>query len=316
MTETVTSYSARTSLPASGLPAGIGWSNSRRIYPAVTPSRTFESRDTQGELFIFNKFDNAEMEFSVGSHLIMLLPDGLPGICEWSDGDRCDKLWSVSPNTIIFNPAREYLRIQLRKAQSPCRVLLLTVDPALLGRVKGDGYDAASRTLVRQIGVEDQSLRQALVAIQHEIDDPSENSEFYVDTFLMLAFHRLLQCASSAALPREQIYAKGGLPNWRLKRALKLLEGDLSKTPTLSEVAESIHLHPTSFCRAFKQSTGLSPHRYLLVHRIDRAKEMMNDHNLSLTQIALDCGFSSSSQFSVVFRRIMGISPRKFRRSL
>jgi AraC family transcriptional regulator len=132
----------------------------------------------------------------------------------------------------------------------------------------------------------------------------------------MLAFNRLIQWSSNVTSPQRQSYSKGGLPNWRLRSALNLLEGDLSKNPSLSEVAESIHLHPTSFCRAFKQSTGLSPHRYLLVHRIKCAKEMMNDHNRTLTQIALDCGFSSSSQFSVVFRRIMGVSPRKYRRSL
>ena len=287
----------------------------RRIYPAVAPSRSFSSDDIQAELFNFNKFDNAEMEFCVGSHLIMLLPDGIPGVCEWSDGDHSDRLWSASPNTIIFNPAKEYLRIQLKKAQSQCRVLLLTIEPDILSRVNGNGYDAASEGLGRQIGLDDQSLRQALLAIQREIDEPGANSEFYVETFLMLAFTRLIQCTTRMALPREPIYAKGGLPNWRLKRALKLLEGDISKTPTLSEVAGLIRLHPTSFCRAFKQSTGLSPHRYLLVHRIDRAKEMMKHHELSLTQIALDCGFSSSSQFSVVFKRIMGVSPRQFRHS-
>jgi AraC family transcriptional regulator len=84
----------------------------------------------------------------------------------------------------------------------------------------------------------------------------------------------------------------------------------------LAEVAELIGLHPTSFCRGFKQSTGLSPHRYMLVHRVNRAKEMMDDQRLSLTEIALECGFSSSSQFSVVFKKIAGMSPREFRRSL
>jgi len=307
MIGTIAPYPVQTSIPAH---------TPRRIHPAVTPSRTFESDDIQGELFSFNRFDTAELEFSLAAHVIMLLPDGIPGVCEWSDGDRCDKLWSVSPNTIIFNPAEEYLRIRLKKIHDRCRVLLLTIEPAVLSRLNGDGSDVANGPLGRRIGVEDPSLRQALVAIQREIDNPGVNSRFYVDTFLMLVLDRLIQCASAANAPQTQIYAKGGLPNWRLKRALQLLEGDLSKTPSLSEVADSIRLHPTSFCRAFKQSTGLSPHRYLLVHRIKRAKEMMKDHNLSLTQIALDCGFSSSSQFSVVFRRIMGVSPRKFRRSL
>jgi len=128
-------------------------------------------------------------------------------------------------------------------------------------------------------------------------DRPGVNSQLYIDTFLMLALNRLVSCASNAADARKLKYAKGGLPNWRLKRALQLLEGDLSKSHSLSDIAESIRLHPTSFCRAFKQSTGQSPHRYLLAHRVDRAKEMMNDHERSLTQIALDCGFRLESVF-------------------
>jgi AraC family transcriptional regulator len=85
---------------------------------------------------------------------------------------------------------------------------------------------------------------------------------------------------------------------------------------TGTELAQLLRLHPTSFCRAFKQSVGVSPHRYLLAHRVNRAKEMMKDHKRSLTQIALDCGFSDSSRFSVVFRRITGVAPREYRRSL
>jgi transcriptional regulator GlxA family with amidase domain len=86
--------------------------------------------------------------------------------------------------------------------------------------------------------------------------------------------------------------------------------------PALSEIAEAVNLHQASFCRAFKQSTGLSPHHYLLVHRVNRAKEMMKDPSRTLTDIALDCGFSSSSQFSVVFKRIVGRPPRKYRSSI
>jgi AraC-like DNA-binding protein len=288
----------------------------RRIHPALTPSRIFDGHDIQGELFIFGNLDVAEMEFALTSHLIILLPDGISGVCEWSDGDRSNKFWSATRGRIIFNPAQEYLRIRMRKTKKQCRVLLLTIGPMVLSRLNDDGHHITNGTLGRQIAVDDRTLSQALAAIQHEIDSPGANSRFYVETFLMLALNRLIQCSSNVTSPQQQLSSKGGLPNWRLKRALKLLEGDLSKTPSLSEVAESIHLHPTSFCRAFKQSTGLSPHRYLLVHRIECAKEMMNDHNRTLTQIALDCGFSSSSQFSVVFRRIMGVSPRKYRRSL
>jgi AraC family transcriptional regulator len=232
------------------------------------------------------------------------------------DGDRTEKLRLAVPNTVIFNPAGERLRIQIRKAKNQWRALLLTIKPALLSRLDVGGFETKDRKLDRQIVVEDRGLRQALLAIQLEIEYPGANSHLYVDTFLMLALDRLGSCAANAVEPRTMKYAKGGLPRWRLKRALQLLEGDASKAHSLSEVAGSIRLHPTSFCRAFKQSTGLSPHRYLLVQRINRAKEMMIDHERPLTQIALDCGFSSSSQFSVVFKRITGLSPRRYRRSL
>jgi AraC family transcriptional regulator len=133
----------------------------------------------------------------------------------------------------------------------------------------------------------------------------------------MLLLNRLVRCASNLAAPLVRPkFAKGGLAHWRLKQALQLLESDSAKAPLLSEIAQSINLHPTSFCRAFKQSTGVPPHRYLLVHRTNQAKKMMEDRNLTLTQIAMDCGFSSSSQFSAAFKRIVGMPPRAFRRAL
>ena len=168
----------------------------------------------------------------------------------------------------------------------------------------------------QQIGIEDEDIRLTLAAIKQEIEAPGLNSRLYTDSLLMLLLTRLMRCASNFATPRQPVYVKGGLPNWRLKRALELLEADQAKAPSLAELAGPLRLHPTSFCRAFKQSTGLSPHRYLLEHRVNRAKGMMKDRKRTLTEIALDCGFSSSSQFSVVFKRITGVSPRNYSSSL
>jgi AraC family transcriptional regulator len=108
----------------------------------------------------------------------------------------------------------------------------------------------------------------------------------------------------------------GGLPAWSLRRALEMLEADLTQAPSVRELAAAVDLSPTHFCTAFKQSTGCSPHRYLVIRRIARAKELMEDRRLSLTEIALSSGFSSSSQFATTFRRIEGATPTAYRRSL
>jgi AraC family transcriptional regulator len=266
-------------------------------------------------LLTFSKREAAELEFSSQSHLIILLPDGIAGGCDWSNGSQTGKLSSVAPNTILFNPARAYLWIRKRTSQ-PCRISLLSIDPALVNRLGAGDINVADLQFCQQIGIEDQRIRLTLAAIKQEIEVPGLNSRLYIDILLILLLTQLMRCASNFAAPRQPAYVKGGLPNWRLKRALELLETERTKTPSLSELAGPLRLHPTYFCRAFKQSTGLSPHRYLLVHRVGRAREMMKDRKRTLTEIALDCGFSSPSQFSVVFKRIIGVSPRSYRLSL
>jgi AraC-like DNA-binding protein len=285
------------------------------INPSVHANRTFDGDAVHGELLTFANRDAAELEFSLETHLIILLPDGISGGCEWSDGSQTGKLSSVAPNTILFSPARNYLWIRKRTSQPHCRMLLLAIDPRLVNRLDMGDVNMAGLQFRQQIGIENQGARLALLAIQQEIEAPGLNSRSYIDTLLMLLLTHLMRCASNFATPCQPAYVKGGLPNWRLKRVLELLEADLTKRPSLAELAAPLLLHPTSFCRAFKQSTGLSPHRYLLTHRINRAKEMMKDQNRTLTEIALDCGFSSSSQFSVVFKRITGVSPQIYRLS-
>jgi AraC-like DNA-binding protein len=309
-------------VPLDGVPTMHG-SNSRaldrvfRIRAALRPNLTFADSDIRGRLYTLSKFDTTEMEFSLPSHVVLMFPDGLLGGCEWGNNRETGRLSAVAPNTVFFNPAKEYLFLRRRKSQARCRMLVVTIPPTILNRINDDVDELTDLHFSQQIGSDDPIICQVLVAIQQEIEKPGLNSTSYVDSLLMLLLNRLIRCASNLTTPlAKPKYAKGGLARWRLKQALQLLESESIKAPLLSEIAESINLHPTSFCRAFKQSTGIPPHRYLLVHRTNQAKKMMENQNLTLTQIALECGFSSSSQFSAVFKRIVGVPPRAFRRAL
>jgi AraC-like DNA-binding protein len=277
-------------------------------------SSAIETEEMHGELLKFARGDAVEMEFSLPSHLIMFLPDGMSGGCEWSNGGHAVKSSSMPPNTVIFNPAKSYLWLRKRTSQASSRMLLLTIAPQGIGRLSGG--DAESVTFEQTIGVDDEDLRRTLLAFLQEIEAPGWNSKFYVETLLTLLLNQLVRYASNRSRQQRLMYIKGGLPGWRLKRILELLEGDLCKAPSLTELARQVQLHPTSLCRAFKASMGVTPHRYLLLHRVMCAKKSMGERNRSLTEVAVDCGFSSSSQFSLVFRRIVGMSPREYRRSL
>src|ERR1700744_3306640 len=77
--------------------------------PTVHANLAFDGDGAHGEFLTFDKRDAAELEFLLQSHLVILLPDGISGGCEWSNGSETWTLPSVAPNTILFNPARDYL---------------------------------------------------------------------------------------------------------------------------------------------------------------------------------------------------------------
>ena len=81
-------------------------------------------------------------------------------------------------------------------------------------------------------------------------------------------------------------------------------------------MAEASHLSPYHFARRFKAATGLPPHQYLIVRRVERAKQLLReDRDISLAEIAAMHGFSDQSQFSQHFKRAVGVTPGQFRTS-
>jgi AraC-like DNA-binding protein len=281
--------------------------------PGAT-GRIAEWRGVRAQLLTMDRGATCEWEFHLPSLVIMTQLDGGPASCEWTDGGEVRKITALPPHSVLCNPATEYLRIR-RRMQRGTRLLMLTVDPDDLEPLLDDL--APSQVQFRQrVDLTDTLLHHLLQAIAEEIETSGPGGRLYRHTLTLLLLAQLVRCASNLAQPVKRAYKKGGLPSWRLKRALELLDSGLTERPTLTELACDVGLHPTSFCRAFKQSMGISPHRYLLERRVQRAKEMMTDHTLTLTQVALDCGFSTSSQFSVIFRRIVGLTPSTYRRSL
>jgi AraC family transcriptional regulator len=84
----------------------------------------------------------------------------------------------------------------------------------------------------------------------------------------------------------------------------------------LEELAALVSLSAKHFARAFRQSTGMPPHRWLIERRIDRAKALLTEAGLNLAEIALACGFADQSHFTATFRKIVGATPGSFRRDL
>jgi AraC family transcriptional regulator len=117
-----------------------------------------------------------------------------------------------------------------------------------------------------------------------------------------------------SVIPLSPQVTRGGLAPWQLRRAQEMMRSHLDEAVPLAELARASGLSPGHFARAFKQTMGQPPHRWLMEQRIDKAKQLLIGTTLSLAEIALKCGFADQSHFTRVFSRVTHSSPGAWRR--
>ena len=108
----------------------------------------------------------------------------------------------------------------------------------------------------------------------------------------------------------------GGLSPGVLRNTLEYIDAHLSTPLTLADLAAQANLSEYHFARMFRQSAGLAPHQYVMQRRMDKAQQQVRYTTLPLTEIALNCSFSSASHFSNRFKAATGSTPSQLRAAL
>ena len=143
---------------------------------------------------------------------------------------------------------------------------------------------------------------------------PCRSQRAYVEALGIALAHELARMNDGGAPPADDL--RGGLPGWQQNKLTQYIEEHLAEEVSLASLAGLVQLSPYHFARAFKQSFGIPPHRYLTDRRIERAKSLLAQRQLSVTEIALEVGFSETSSFTAAFRKSTGETPTDYRRSL
>jgi AraC family transcriptional regulator len=133
----------------------------------------------------------------------------------------------------------------------------------------------------------------------------------YTESAATLLATHLVRTLSTVTRLKE--IRRGGLPPSLLRRACDYMMSRLGEDISLYEVAASIQLSTGHFATTFKHSLGLAPHAWLRRQRIERAKTLLHDPNLDLTQIAMILGYANQSSFGVAFKRETGLTPMQWR---
>jgi AraC family transcriptional regulator len=187
----------------------------------------------------------------------------------------------------------------------PCAALDALADEADTPRIEGLPHAPGA-------GFADETIRHLTLAAMAALQRPEQVNGLFVD-HLTRAFVAHVAQAYGGMAPTARLI-KGGLAPWQERRAKEMLAGDLKGSTPLGEIAAACDLSSDYFARAFRKSTGMAPHAWLLQARVDRAMTLLRRPEPSLAEIALACGFVDQSHFTRVFSARAGVTPRRWRR--
>lgn len=215
----------------------------------------------------------------------------------------------VALNALTFTSAG---RSHRWATQGPVDFVHLYVRPAKLDRVAEEefGRDGARVELADAIGRLDPLLASILTEMVRELGDVSAGSRLYLDTLLNVTLVKLLRDHSSLEVKRASSHL---LSPRRLRRVLDYVAAHLEAEISLEDLARVAGASPYRFGQAFRRSVGSTPYAYVLDQRIERAKTLLRETADPVSEVAWACGFNSPTQFSTIFKRRTGVSPRRFR---
>jgi len=164
--------------------------------------------------------------------------------------------------------------------------------------------------LADAVGRADPLLASVMAEMLREVREMNAGSALFLDSLLTVALFKLVRDHSFLEVRRAGPHL---LSPRRLRRVLEFIDARLDGEITLDDLARTADASPHRFGQAFRRSMGSTPYAYVLDQRIERAKRLLRETGEPVSAVAWRCGFNSPTQFSTIFKRRTGVSPRRFR---
>jgi AraC family transcriptional regulator len=216
--------------------------------------------------------------------------------------------FTSQPGTIFLLPRGT---VDQNNWSGPTQRIVVAVHPRLLTNALDETSHEADVELTERWDLIDEHISALLEEMAADLNDGSPAGSIYGESLAnALGVYLLKRYAVRRFTP---VAYKGGLPGYRLKRVLDYIAASLEENISLAQLSAIAGMSPHYFSELFKQSTGRTPHAYVLLQRIERAKQRLCDPKSSIIEAGLDAGFENPSHFARVFRRLVGSTPSRFR---
>lgn len=292
--------------------------------------RVFKTEETHGVLQQFNASIGASSEglgwssafastqrerpfagkFGAISDCLMVLNRSGPvDVVYRSDGRAVSR--QVPRGGIFFLPAGRECDVSLLAPLDTIHIYLR----AELFADRGGGQSIDHSDLAPMLGERDSILEHLASAIGEAVSNSLPKSSLFVDPIAQAMASRFLAINGRCDPVQERLRRSNQLSNRQLQRIRDFVESNLDSDIRLNAMASACGLSTEYFVRSFKRSVGISPYQYVIGLRVERAKALLYQQTHSLSEIALECGFSHQEHMTRMFRRFTGQTPGRYRRN-
>lgn len=222
---------------------------------------------------------------------------------EWRSAGKFFRTVTTTGKVHLLTPGPE----RSMTHRDPLDCIVLTIEPSYFQRALADSLRSERIEFIERFALEDSQIERLTKTLHAETSAGAPAGTLFGQSIATaLAVYLAQRYSSSPPLLRRH---RGGMPRTRLNRVLEYIAANLHEDLSLTALAEIAGMNLYYFSRLFKQSTGLSPHRYVLEQRIKRAQQFLRSSDMTIFEASVRTGFVDQSHFTKVFRRLVGLSP-------
>jgi AraC family transcriptional regulator len=244
------------------------------------------------------------------SHHVIMAYNGTMQRMERRSG-KSVAIGTFRPGVVIIIPEGSSSRWDIPK---PVDVVQLYLPHTTLARVADEADTAASIDLLERTAHPDPITSRLLLSAADALEGNGALDTLFRHQLIDLLATRVLAAHTGSPTPFQP--TMGGLSPKVLLRAIERLRSESDADVSLAALASDAGLSRFHFCRAFKESTGLSPHAWLRQHRLEQAMNMLRDTDTSVVSVAAALGYASQTAFAAAFRKLTGETPSDWRRRI
>jgi AraC family transcriptional regulator len=237
-------------------------------------------------------------------HILTIVTSGTP-INQQIDGQSQRNL--VGQNNAFILPAGALHRCDW---QRDIEFMFVGLDPHVFVQLGQELINPDRIELIPHFAtLEDPLLQGILLTLKQEMVTGGLNTSLFVDHLKTTLVMHLLR---RYGVRKVQIATySNGLSRYKLNQVIDYITSHLDQNLELEKLAQQVGMSQFYFSRLFKQSLGTTPHQYVIQQRVERAKQLIQNGQLSLAEIALECGFANQAHLNRHFKRLVGVTPKE-----